>query len=91
MLDGDAEAVWGRVDEQTHTYFAQSYEKLERMGEAIERYLPQSDHRLAQAPVRGDADRGGGGRQDVLPAHLSPEKLPRMRPTGSARASMRSR
>ena len=48
MMAGDAEAVWGRLDPQTHEYFEHSHSHLQEMGETIERYLPQADHRLAK-------------------------------------------
>ncbi len=48
MMAGDGEAVWARLDARTHEYFNASYTELTEMGETIERYLPQSDHRLAK-------------------------------------------
>lgn len=49
LFEGDSDKVWQRLDSQTHEYFQQSYVELEEMSKTIERYLPQSDHRLAKS------------------------------------------
>ncbi|QDG54187.1 hypothetical protein FIV42_26625 [Persicimonas caeni] len=48
LLKGDAETVWKRTDDTTKAYFQQRYEQLEEMDETIERYLPQTDHKIAR-------------------------------------------
>jgi hypothetical protein len=48
LLEGDVETVWERSDEETHQYFEERYERLVEMDEMIERYLPQTDHRIAR-------------------------------------------
>lgn len=44
-----ADAVWDRLDPETHAYFQERYEKLVQMNQLIESYLPQTDHRLARS------------------------------------------
>lgn len=48
LIEGDADAVWERADEQTHAYYEKRYEQLVEMDENIEEYLPQTDHELAR-------------------------------------------
>ena len=48
LMSGDAEGVWARVDEDTQTFYQERRDKLEAMGNRIEEFLPQADHRLAR-------------------------------------------
>jgi hypothetical protein len=48
LLEGDAETVWKRTDSDSRAYFQQRYEHLVEMDQTIERYLPQTDHKIAR-------------------------------------------
>ncbi len=48
LFEADAETMWERTDPQTRDYFEDRYERLVEMDELIERYLPQTDHRIAR-------------------------------------------
>ena len=48
LFAGDAAQVWERLDPSTHDYFQKRYERLARMDQEIQRYLPQADWRLAR-------------------------------------------
>jgi hypothetical protein len=48
LIAGDAETVWERTDGDTRAYFQKRYEHLVDMDETIERYLPQTDHKIAR-------------------------------------------
>lgn len=48
LFAGDAAQVWERLDPSTHDYFQKRYERLVRMDQEIQRYLPQADWRLAR-------------------------------------------
>jgi hypothetical protein len=48
LIEGDAETVWERTDSESRAYFQQRYEHLVEMDETIQRYLPQTDHKIAR-------------------------------------------
>ncbi len=48
LLKGDAQTVWKRCDSETHKYFDDRYDQLVDMDETIQKYLPQTDHRIAR-------------------------------------------
>ena len=74
--EGDSQKVWARVDEHTRAYFERSYLDLQDMGDSIERYLPQSDHRLARSQSGVKLlDEVSDGRTLFLRV-LTPEALP---------------
>lgn len=62
LFEGDGEAMWERVDEETREYFEARYTQLEEMDELIERYLPATDHDIARsqsgAELLDDVDSG---------------------------------
>ncbi len=77
MFAGDSDAVWQRVDPETHEFFNKSYVELEGMGETIERYLPQADHRLAknQSGVKLLKETTDG--KSLFVRVFTPEQLPK--------------
>lgn len=48
LFAGNEEAVWGRLDPDTKTFFDTSHGELLEMDGEIDKYLPQADHRLAK-------------------------------------------
>jgi len=48
LFKGDAKGVWKRLAPSTHQYFEDEYQRLVQMDETIDRYLPQTDHKLAR-------------------------------------------
>lgn len=48
LLEEDPQTVWERTDEETHAYYQARYNDLVEMDETIDRYLPQTDHKIAR-------------------------------------------
>ncbi len=48
LLEKDAQTVWERTDQETHAYYQARYNDLVEMDETIDRYLPQTDHKIAR-------------------------------------------
>ncbi len=48
LFEGDHDTIWQRSDQATHDHFQLRYDQLKQMGVFIDRYLPQTDHRLAR-------------------------------------------
>ena len=48
LFRGDDDAVWERLAPTTKTYFEEQHERLVQMDGTIEKYLPQTDHRIAR-------------------------------------------
>lgn len=78
LLKGDAETVWKRTDQTTKAYFQQRYEQLEEMDATIERYLPQTDHKIARKQsgtiLLDQVDDG----KELFMKVFQPENLPKL-------------
>lgn len=78
LLEGDAETVWKRTDAETHQYFDDRYQELVEMDETIQKYLPQTDHRIAREQsgtiLLDDIDGGKGLFLKVFQPKNLPEK-----------------
>jgi hypothetical protein len=76
MLQGDGEEVWKRTDAETHRYFQERYEDLVDMEETIEKFLPQTDHRIARkqsgAILLDEVDDG----RELFLKIFTPENIP---------------
>lgn len=48
LFQSDIDTIWQRSDQATQDYFQLRYDQLGQMGVFIEKYLPQTDHRLAR-------------------------------------------
>ena len=48
LQKGDNDAMWNRSAESTKQYFRDRYDLLVEMDRKIEKYLPQTDHKLAR-------------------------------------------
>lgn len=63
LVDGDSKAMWERCAPRTHEYFQARYDDLVTMDRKIERYMPQTDHRLARKQAGTELlDKVDGGR-----------------------------
>lgn len=76
LFEGNSEKVWERLDPQTHEYFDQSYAELEEMSKTIERYLPQSDHRIARSQSGAKLLNEVSDGKTLFLRVLTPKELP---------------
>lgn len=48
MIEDDVDKMWKRSSQGTRDYFDQRHQQLVQMQQKIEKYLPQTDHKLAR-------------------------------------------
>lgn len=77
LFAGDAQAVWNRTDEETREHFQVRYEQLVEMGKLINRYLPQTDHRLARRQSGAELTDSVTNGEALFLKVFTPAELPR--------------
>lgn len=75
LLNGDEELMWERASESTHAYFRDRYEQLQAMDRKIERYLPQTDHKVAREQAGTVLLDEVDGPAGLFKRVVAPEKL----------------
>jgi len=75
LKEGDVDAMWERSADSTKRYVRQRYEQLVEMDRKIEKYLPQTDHKLARKQTGTELlDEIEDGR-DLFERIVTPENL----------------
>lgn len=76
LFEGDIDTIWQRSDQATHDYFQQRYEQLVQMGVFIDRYLPQTDHRLARRQSGVELTESAKNGHQLFAKVFQPQLLP---------------